>query len=66
MKNRVYERRKEMGLTQDGLAKAAQIGRSSVSEIESGSRLPRVDTAKLISIALKTTVDYLFYFEEER
>ena len=66
MLNRVAERRKEMGMTQIDLGKISETGQSTVSEIESGSRIPGVDVAIRICRALNSRVEDLFYFEGER
>jgi len=50
-------------MAQVELARVAKVGRSSISEIESGKRIPYVDTAIYISCALKTTVEDLFKVE---
>jgi len=63
MKNNVKKYRKQLEMTQVDLARVAKVGRSSVSEIESGKRIPYVDTAIYISDALKTTVEKLFIVE---
>ena len=64
MQNRIREYRKRQGLTQLELAVRAKVGRSSISEIERGLRLPYIDTAFLIAYALDSSVEDIFYFEK--
>ena len=47
-------------MKQDTLARIAGIGRSTISEIENGKRIPRVDTAILIAKALGNTVEEIW------
>lgn len=65
MTNRVAERRKELGLTQGQLAKAANVGQHTISDIETGKHLPRVDVAIEIARALFTSVENLFFVEDK-
>ena len=60
IKNFVKQCRKKEGLTQEALAQAVGIGRSTVSEIESGRRVPGVDVAIRIARVLSCTVEELF------
>ena len=55
----VAARRKSMGMTQVQVAQHAQIGHATLSDIESSTHLPRIDTADMIAQALNTTVDDL-------
>ena len=64
VKNRVAEYRTRLGLTQNDLAKYANLGQSSISEIEEEKRLPRIDTALFISSVLKCEVGDIFYLDK--
>lgn len=46
--------------SQAELAERAQIGRDTVSHLESGFQRPRIDTANRLSLALEVPVDVLF------
>lgn len=52
--------RQKQGLTQVEVAKKANITVTSYQRYESGERIPRADTAKLIAKALNSTVEELF------
>lgn len=56
----VRKTRLKNGLTQENLSMMAQIGRSTISDIETGKYVPGVDIALLISHALNCTVEDLF------
>ena len=60
MKNRIKERRTELGMSQEQLAQASGIGRSTISEIEAGKHAPTVDVALSIARALGKSVEELF------
>lgn len=52
--------RKKAGLTQVEVAQQAKVTVVCYQRYETGSRVPRADTAKLIAKALQTTVEELF------
>ena len=58
--NRVAERRRELGFSQQRLADAAGIHKNTVGLIELGKMVPAVSIAQAIALALSTTVDDLF------
>lgn len=62
---KVTERRKEMGLTQEEVARMARIGQHTVSDIETGRHIPKVDVAILISRALGRAVEELFIVDDD-
>ncbi|WP_051279520.1 helix-turn-helix domain-containing protein [Hellea balneolensis] len=51
---RIKDRRKELGLSQDNLAKACDVGQSTVANWESGSHIPRQASLQKIAKALET------------
>ena len=59
---RIKERREELGMTQEELAKKSNVSRQTISNIENG-RCDSVLTGTLMAIAsaLGTTVDKIFY-----
>lgn len=57
---KLKKRRKEIGLTQVKVAEKAKITVVCYQRYETGERIPRADTAKLIAKALDTTVEKLF------
>lgn len=60
MENRIKERRAELGMSQEQLARACGIGQSTVSEIEDGKHSPTLDVAFKIADALGKTLEELF------
>ncbi|WP_251447131.1 helix-turn-helix transcriptional regulator [Vermiculatibacterium agrestimuris] len=57
---RVRERREALGLSQAELATMAGVGQHTVSDIETGRHIPRVDVAIQIARALALPVEALF------
>lgn len=62
---KVRERREELGLSQTELAQMAGVGQHTVSDMESGRHIPRVDVAILIARALMRPVEELFLVSED-
>ena len=62
---RVAAARASRGLSQSELARAAQISRQALFQIEAGGSLPRVDTAVRIAQTLSIDVESLFAKEVE-
>ena len=60
MHNKIRERREELGMTQEDLARKAGISRPFLSTVETGAAVPTVAKAVDIAMALETTVDELF------
>ena len=52
--------RQKQGLTQGQVAKEANITTNCYQRYETGERIPRANTAKLIAKALNSTVEELF------
>lgn len=60
MKNRIRERRGEIGMTQAGLAAAVGVSRQTVISIESGRYLPSLPLAFRIARLFETPLEQLF------
>lgn len=58
--------RVESGLSQKGLAEAAQLSPTLISRIENGLVRPSIATLELIAQSLKVDIGYLFRDEEKR
>jgi putative transcriptional regulator len=65
MKTRMKELRARYGLTQDDLAKRVGVRRETILFIEKGDYNPSLRLAHAIAVALKTTIDGLFQFDDE-
>ena len=63
LKNRLKEYRKELGLSQDELAKMVGVSRNTISSIETGQFCPTAKLALIICIALDKKFEDIFYFE---
>lgn len=59
MGNRIMERRKKLGLTQEALAELSGLTTQFVSYAESGKRAMRPENLMKISYALGVSTDYL-------
>ncbi len=59
----ICKRRKELGLTQNQLAKSLNISFQSVSKWENGSAYPDIEMLPKLAAALNTTVDALLGYE---
>lgn len=66
LKNRVRDIRKQRNLSQTQLEEIANIGRTTISNIETERYTPRVDVAMQLAQALGCTVEDLFMLEERR
>ena len=65
MKNKIREIRKEMGLSQEELARRCGVSRQTVNAIENGKYDPTLALAFRLGRELDTRVDELFAPEEE-
>lgn len=54
---RIRSRRREMGLTQEQLAEAAEVSPSFLGHIERGTRTASIDTLVRLCLALDTSAD---------
>ena len=59
-KNSIREKRKEIGLSQEELAKKCGVSRQTVNAIENNKYDPTLALAFKLAQELKTTVDELF------
>ena len=64
--NRVKNYRKGAGLTQEDLALLAGVSRQTIISIEKNKFVPGLDIAIRISESLKTPINKLFYFINEK
>ena len=60
MENSIRERRKELGLSQEELAKRCGVSRQTVNAIENNKYDPTLSLAFALAKELQTTVDILF------
>ena len=65
MKNRIKELRARYDLTQEQLADKVGVTRMTIVFLEKGKYNPSIKLAYKIAVALNTTIDELFIFEEE-
>lgn len=57
--SRIAERRSQLGLTQEDLAKGAGVTAGAISLYESDKRTPSLDTLARLARVLKVNTDYL-------
>ena len=65
MKTRIKEFRARYDMTQEQLAKKAGVRRETIVFLEKGKYNPSLKLAHDVAIALKSTIDELFIFEDE-
>ena len=65
LKNRLKVARAEKRLNQSNLAKIVGVSRQTISNIETYEYIPSAKLALLLCIALETTFEELFYFEDK-
>lgn len=56
---RIMERRKKLGLTQEELAERCDLTTQYISYIESGKRSSRIENIMLVALELGTSIDFL-------
>ncbi|MGQ9679624.1 MAG: helix-turn-helix transcriptional regulator [Candidatus Bathyarchaeia archaeon] len=66
MRTRIKELRARYNLTQEDLAKKVGVRRETILFIEKGKYNPSLKLAHEIAKALKTTIDDLFIFDDEK
>jgi putative transcriptional regulator len=65
-KTRIKELRARYDLTQDDLARTVGVRRETILYLEKGKYNPSLMLAYQIAQTLKTTIDDLFIFEDEK
>lgn len=63
MENKVEELRKQMGLSQEGLAKDLRVSRQTISSIETGKYNPSLELAFAISSYFQKPIEKIFIYE---
>lgn len=66
MKNRMEERRKARGMTQQQLAAALGVSRQTIISLESGKYNPSILLAHSIARLFDAYIEDIFIFEEEK
>lgn len=64
-KSKIYELRAAKGWTDDELARAAGISKSTVNRIENNMVSPTLDTLVMLSEALNCNISELYYLDKE-
>lgn len=59
MGQRIVDRRKKLGLTQETLAEKGDISSQTISYVENGSRAMRLENLLKLALALEVSSDYL-------
>lgn len=65
MNNRIKELRKQNKITQDELAKAANVTRQTIISLENGKYNASLQLAHRLAVFFDTTIEDLFIFEED-
>ena len=65
-RTRMKELRARYDLTQEDLAKKAGVRRETILYLERGRYNPSLELAHSVAKVLKTTIDELFIFEDEK
>jgi putative transcriptional regulator len=65
MRTRIKELRARHNLTQDDLAKKVGVRRETILYLEKGKYNPSLKLAHDVAKALKTTIDQVFFFDDE-
>jgi putative transcriptional regulator len=65
MKTRIKELRARYNLTQEDLARKIGVRRETIVFLEKGKYNPSLKLAHDVAVALKTTIDELFIFDED-
>jgi putative transcriptional regulator len=64
MENKIKELRARLNITQDELAKKANVRRETIVFLEQGKYNPSLQLAHDVAVALNTTIDRLFIFKK--
>jgi putative transcriptional regulator len=65
MRTRIKELRARYNLTQEDLAKKVGVRRETILYLEKGKYNPSLKLAYDVAKVLKTTIDNLFFFEDQ-
>ena len=65
MKNRIEEKRKERGMTQQQLATAVGVSRQTIISLEGGKYNPSILLAHDIAVQFGAKIEEIFIFGEE-
>ncbi len=65
MRTRIKELRARHNFTQDDLAKKVGVRRETILYMEKGKYNPSLKLAHDVAKALKTTIDDMFFFDDE-
>jgi len=65
MQTRIKEYRTRLNLTQEDLAKTVGVRRETIVFLEQGKYNPSLKLAHDVALALHTTIDDLFIFEDD-
>jgi putative transcriptional regulator len=65
MRTRIKEFRARYDLTQEDLAKKVKVRRETILFLEKGKYNPSLRLAHDVAVALKSTIDELFSFDDE-
>jgi len=65
VKTRIKEYRARYSLTQDDLAKMVGVRRETIVFLEQGKYNPSLKLAHDVAVALRTSIDDLFIFDDE-
>jgi len=63
MKNKVEQFRREMGLTQEQLARMLRVSRQTVWAVETGKYTPSLDLAFAMSLLFRRPIEEIFFPE---
>lgn len=66
MRTRIKELRARHDLTQDDLARMVGVRRETILYLEKGKYNPSLKLAYDVAKALQTTIDKLFFFDEDK
>lgn len=66
VKNRVYELRREAGVTQEDLANSVDVTRQTIIAIEKGNYIPSVLLSLKIARYFNKTVEDIFHINDEK
>ena len=65
MKNRIEQKRKERGMTQQMLASAVGVSRQTIISLENGKYSPSIELAFRLARLFETSIEEIFIYEEE-